>query len=300
MSLIKHCLAGDLEGVERTLAVHANMSERGGGSQMNALHAAVLGKSHAVLERLLRHVTERAALLFDRGTWKRNLLDGVTAATLMTPLAFAEKANDVGAARLLLRHGACLLPTDANGCAVLHRCALTSNLAMATAVLDHVATLPAPARLAVLDQFVRDDVNALGIACTQRDVPMARALLDAGAPIGTPDAEGFSPFAIAIHGDDHDELIPLMVQHLRALPRRQRAVILDQPAQESRITMLHHACVQSRARTVRLLLELGARTDLASAEGITAAQAARIQGDPQVVRAFEEHVRRPVDVVVVR
>ncbi len=235
-------------------------------------------------------------------------------ADLTQELSNAVLASDQARIKLLVSKGADINALDPQGYAPMHTAARKRHPELVTLFADLGANLNTPDA---------DGMTPLQHAVMRNHVPTVKALLERGADIERKNTEGYTPLALAIaeakfevakvlleagaHIDapaGPDALTPLMIASSQVspgegaifLPGSTRPIdiareLIQKGADvnvqsKSGVTALMIAAARNVAPMVGLLMQAGAKADLKSAQGKTAADIAEQNGSEAAAKAL--------------
>ncbi|CAH8614825.1 unnamed protein product [Heterobilharzia americana] len=307
------CLTGTPELISVLLSCKANpnLQARDG---YTALHIAAKEGRHDILGQLLEAGADLNArtkkgftalhLAAKRGQAKvaRQLIQAqpksvnATGQNDLTPLHVATHYNRLPVVQLLLDNDAQVDCRAGNGYTALHMAAKQNHLDIATLLLAHesdqiqIANASSrsgftPLHLAAQEGHTdmvslllqhgadpnhqsKNGLAPLHLAAQENHVSVAQILISAGAEVSPLTRAGYSPLHTACHFGQIN-----MVRYLLDLPN---APDIDQRTQMG-FTPLHLAAQQCHSQVVRLLLEMGADSNVRNQQGLTPAHIARKQ-----------------------
>jgi quinoprotein dehydrogenase-associated probable ABC transporter substrate-binding protein len=186
-----------------------------------------------------------------------------------TPLISAIRLRLVGVATYLVEHRADANLTDRSGWTPLMWAAWNDNPALVKMLLAHHAKL---------DAMDKDGLTPLGIAAQNAKVKATRVLLDAGADVNAPIAQGgYTPLMLAsISGSS--ELATALIE---------RGAKVN-AANPGGLTALMIAAAGNRSTIAGLLLRSGADVNAHTEDGRTALSIAQANSSDAVVKVLEE------------
>lgn len=138
-------------------------------------------------------------------------------------------------------------------------------------------------------------IETFRLACVEKNLAAARALLFIGLSPLAKDGQGNTPFHFACETGD----VSLVQDMLSSIQKRKWNVVgrfrsnpINMPGAQKK-TPLHHACINGDPEVVRLLLQHGASVNAKTSDGHTPLHAACQSGNLQTVRALLHHGANP-------
>ncbi|KAJ6783179.1 hypothetical protein PWT90_10047 [Aphanocladium album] len=216
------------------------------------LHAAIHGEHQGVVEVLLN--------------WNSVLVNSA-ASDLRTPLHLAATIGALGILKLLLEHNADVAVADDEGLSPFLAAVQHNQIQAAMALLDGGSEV---------GNCTKDDIQstALHLASRNGNTEMMKMLLDRGTDPSAVDANGWTPFAVAVN-KNHVEAAKLLLAN---------GVDVNAPDGQIKSPALCEAARQGNIPMAKLLLKHGADMEGTDRIGYTALVRAANNGHVAMVR----------------